>query len=316
MKKIFAIALALVMVLSMASAFASQCSVGPFNWTCPTDATNCGKVKVEVIPYVKVNADCNDVDYVPSNCAGAVKGEKVYFTMKLTVDAHVDADWFKWSTFEVDYTELLQPDGVTAKADVANLWLVSNSYEDLDLDADKEKTYYWNEATTGWEVEDDDFEFGTKNLITAVVGNASKAKVCATIASKSSFDEGWVGSYYVIFEVGEGLLVLDDEPVYDEDGYILNENAVWYGLDEDEKVDEIVRWNDKCSTSFYNAVVNFFGIDMFTCLNAETIEANLGWDEEQKSCFQWSKEAMAIVDAECVVAIPKTGDASVLAWLF
>jgi len=308
MKKIFAIALALVMVLSMASAFASQCSTGPFNWTCPTDATNCGKVKVEVIPYVKVNADCNDVDYVPSNCAGAVKGEKVYFTMKLTVDAHVDSEWLAASTLEVDYTELLQPDGVTAKADVANLWMVSESYKDLDLDADKEKTYYWNEAVTGWEVEDDDFEFGTKNLITAVVGNASKAKVCATIASKmEGFTTGLVGDYRVTFTAGESFVVEDPD----------NEmNAVVYLLDADEKVYSITKYHDDCSTAFYNAVVNFFGIEMFTCLNQDTVDANLGWDEEQESCFKWSKEAMAIVDADCVVAIPKTGDASVLAWLF
>ena len=32
--------------------------------------------------------------------------------------------------------------------------------------------------------------------------------------------------------------------------------------------------------------------------------------------FSWSDKGASIVDAECVVAIPKTGDASVLAWLF
>ena len=59
MKKIFAIALALVMVLSMASAFASACVQAPtLDWYCATATChNCGKATVEVIPYVKVN-DC------------------------------------------------------------------------------------------------------------------------------------------------------------------------------------------------------------------------------------------------------------------
>ncbi|MDD6045533.1 MAG: hypothetical protein PUC76_07835 [Clostridia bacterium] len=313
MKKIFAIALALVMVLSMASAFASACSVGPFDWTCATKNNNCGKVKVEVVPYVKVNADCNDVDYVANTCAGAVKGEKVYFTMKLTVDAHVDAEWFHHSALKVDYTELLAEDGVTPKPDVTNLWVegTPQTFTSLDLDADKEKTYYWNETTTSWEENDDDFEFGAKNLITAVVGNASKAKVCATITSKNeNFTEGIVGDYKVYYEAGRGMWITEADYDEEEDP----ENAVFYALDEDDKVTGIFKMNDKCSTNFYNAVTSFFGITMGTCLNQDTVDANLGWDEKQESCFKWSKEAAAIVDANCVVSIPKTGDVSVVAY--
>ena len=58
MKKIFAIALALVMVLSMASAFAAAtlpgtCSFG--SWDCTTYANKCGVAKAEVVLFVKGN---------------------------------------------------------------------------------------------------------------------------------------------------------------------------------------------------------------------------------------------------------------------
>ena len=310
MKKIFAIALALVMVLSMASAFASQCSVGPFDWTCATKNTNCGKVKVEVVPYVKVNAACNDIAWEVSTCATAIKGENVYFTLKATVDKHVDPEWFKWSALTIDYSGL-------DKADVANLWTVKNgagveTFQSLDRDADKEIVYYWNEATTSWEEVDDDFEFGFKNIITAKVTKASDAKVCAKLTSKyENFTEGVVGKYFVkygTFENVKAFVVYEDE---DE-----TENVVVYTLDADDKVNGIFKKNDKCSTAFYNEVTAFFGITMDTCLNQETVDANLGWDEEVKNCFSWSTKGAAVVDAECVVAIPKTGDKGLLWWLF
>ena len=99
MKKIFAIALALVMVLSMASAFAANdCST--FDWTCSTKATNCGKGKVEVVPYVMVNTACG-WDYEVSTCATAITTQKVYYAVKLTVEANPDMEWWKEAELKV-----------------------------------------------------------------------------------------------------------------------------------------------------------------------------------------------------------------------
>ena len=102
MKKIFAIALALVMVLSMASAFAF-CKTGDYAWDCATDVCNFGKAKVEVVPYVATNAcDGKGVEYVESTCAGAVYGQKVFYAIKLTVPADINAEWFAKATLTVE----------------------------------------------------------------------------------------------------------------------------------------------------------------------------------------------------------------------
>ncbi|MBR4019238.1 MAG: hypothetical protein IKK12_06775, partial [Clostridia bacterium] len=71
-----------------------------------------------------------------------------------------------------------------------------------------------------------------------------------------------------------------------------------------------------CGEAAYATIKAFFGLEIGTCVDADLIAANFGWEDEQEACFSWSDKAASIVDAECVVAIPKTGDASVLAWLF
>ena len=74
MKKIFAIALALVMVLSMASAFAAYCDT-TWDWSCATNVINCGKATIEVIPYVRSTTACaGESEFVQSSCAAAVPG--------------------------------------------------------------------------------------------------------------------------------------------------------------------------------------------------------------------------------------------------
>ena len=94
MKKIFAIALAVVMVLSMASAFArSECATWGTDWSCVADDVWCGQGKVEVVPYVVVNTACG-YDYQVSDCASAINGENVYWAVELTVEANADPAWW------------------------------------------------------------------------------------------------------------------------------------------------------------------------------------------------------------------------------
>ena len=361
MKKIFAIALALVMVLSMASAFASACTTGPFSWDCLTETNKCGKAKVEVIPYVKVNNGCGGYDWQVSTCASAINSENVYFAIKLTVDANTDPDWFANSKIKITGKGVTMPK-------VLNDWKDAHAYwNGVKTDEDETVVYYLKTNVEKWVDEEDDSFKLSEYIFTAKVTDAKKAKVCATITSDSdnalyTFARDLdgdgkddeiiniyayrVGKYYVyfadvpVFKVNDsnnmsGLLITDNanvdklikdavdaakkgeefEPTTTIVGIALDgvPNAVLYVTDTDGKITSITK-TSKCSSSFYNEVVTFFGLDMCTCLNKKNVNANLGWDDEFKSCFQWSINGASVVDPECKIEIPKTGDVSVVAY--
>ena len=314
MKKIFAIALALVMVLSMASAFASACVTGPFSWDCATTATNCGKATIEVIPLVKANDACADWKMMDSTCAAAVTSENVYYALKLTVDKNVDPEWYnsasltvsatgvadvtdgKWNYGAVKLNTIKATPFFTAANDASeDGYVFYLTWDGSKLVASAEQT----EATDKLELKD--------VYCTMKVGNAAKAKVCATI--KAEFVPGTVrvGDYTVKYNAAVGKLW-----VANKDNTV---DLVTYDLASDGKVTAIT-YNKTCGEAEYAAIKAFMGLEIGTCVTADAVKANFGWKDKQESCFSWSDKATAVVDAECVVAIPKTGDASVLAWLF
>ena len=58
----------------------------------------------------------------------------------------------------------------------------------------------------------------------------------------------------------------------------------------------------------------FTGLNFGTCVNADTIKANFGWYNKSWNCTNYNKNGLAVVNPECQVAIPKTGDVSVVAY--
>jgi len=300
MKKIFAIALALVMVLSMASAFALNNCSGAFAWGCPADYDNCGKGKVEVIPYVKVNTACDGVDWQVSTCATAINTENVFYAVKLTVEAHADDAWWEmtngyaddnWGQVEMSY------DGVTAGAAVlaipASVW----------ADEDEAVAYYYNFNTNAWVEDDKDFEMGGAYIKQTAVTEADEAEVCAALVSEHDGFGDWEYGDYDVKVTTTGITVTDGT------------NTVWMNYELGKKITAVSTTKD----AFFAQVVSDFNLGscaVGTCVTEDNIQDNFGWDDEFESCFAWSDKGAAVVDAECVVAIPKTGDASVLAWLF
>jgi len=351
MKKIFAIALAAVMVLSMASAFAvSDCAVWGTNWPCTVDDNDfCGKAVVEVVPLVKVNTACG-WEYQVNECAGAVRSTNVYFALKLTVDAYPDPAWFDAAVLEVEYSDNLTAVGTAAEAPEA--------FAGVDMEAKKEAVYYLLNDNTAWvDVEDWDdedlydpaltlknfaFEATASEETPAFCETWGEYEVCATLVSY--YDGAQVGDYeaeevvydkagdyFYNFSDFTDLATTDIEDLADAKysgditivaknsrGVVVNKvvltvvdgaivNANWNFAEYDD--------NDK----FYNKLMADFGFNSCgtaACVTDTNIQKNFGWNDEQEDCFKWSTKAAAVVDAECVVAIPKTGDASLLAWLF
>ena len=308
MKKIFAIALALVMVLSMTAAFASPCTAG-FDWTA-TSTTACGKAKLEVVPYVKVSNGCGGYDWQVSECAGSVKDEKVYFAIKLTVDADLDTEWWNKAALTISST------GMTSNYTKAALDKTGVA------SSDKEAVYYYK-----WEGSGSWVKVGTEagqisvaddvEVASAVgvymkgmeVADSSKAKVCVNLNSTGNdFSSGTVGKYFVTWN--NGLL-----QVWEKNGAAATEWLATYTVNADDVVTKVEYQAKSCAPYDMASIKAFFGIDEGTKITQKLVNKNFGWDDKIEDCFKWNATT-AIVDAECVVAIPKTGDASVLAWLF
>jgi len=340
MKKIFAIALALVVVLSMASAFATTCPT--INWDCATYTCATGKGSVEVIPYVKGNACGGDgFAYTPNTCAGAVNSEKVYFAVKVTVDADPSEDWWKEAKLTFSLKGMLKyaiagitiPGTTIAEPELYNAIVNEN---DGELKAGE---YYlvWD---GGWAVDKAaDYEAGVNSLFTCSVNNASIAKACVKLTSKTVLDKTnavEINGYDVLYQANKAgtsdwtlkivkgakyveVYLNADEKI---DKFVVNtgagnkevktynadKTAFWIGAD--------LSFTCSDEGKFLKAVMEAFKFDFGTCITDKAVKANFTWEDKVEKCFSWSDDVQAVVDAECVVAIPKTGDMSVLAWLF
>ncbi len=308
MKKIFAIALAVVMVLSMASAFAVSvdCETLVFDWTCKTDATLCGKGTVEVVPYVKVHTSCG-WEWQVSDCAAAIKTENVYYAIKMTVDANSDPDWWDVAKLTIEVEGLENPvelnkatawgTGVVADDETQVYYLADNAQKWINVED-------WEDLTAA---QQDAYIFGAK-VLDQNVCTSDGYSVCATLTSYNNGIGEYVYGDYTI------------QTAYDKD---TEEGSISVGKDgkwvaymiEGGEIVEIKGTKDTDYIAEVNALLNL-GCAYGVCVNEDNLEAIFGWDFEQEDCFDWSEKGAAVVDTDCVVAIPKTGDASVLAWLF
>jgi len=353
MKKIFAIALAVVMVLSMASAFAlSECMTWGTDWSCDADNLWCGQGKVEVVPYVKVNTSCG-WEYQVSECATAIKTSEVFWAIKLTVDAYPDPAWWEEAVLDLESEGLINAnynlDWVYEDgnweidfSDFVNLdadGMMTGDFLGIDHDADEEKVYYLIPGAGFIDVEDDDFDLVDVMFEARVaeydVCDPNAVHVCAEL---SSYYNGYrfdafkpynvAGDYFFEFGGFDANGDLNGTPDWTAKGEMNGWFRVWTErknmVDEEvffvveEGAIKVADWF-LADAAFYNKVLADFGLancGTAACITKKNIEANFGWDDEQEDCFAWSDKGMAVVDTDCVVAIPKTGDASVLAWLF
>ncbi len=337
MKKIFAIALAVVMVLSMASAFAlSSCATWAPAWNCTVDdSVWCGQGKVEVVPYVKVNTACG-WEFQVSDCAAAIRSTEVYFAVKVTAEAYPDADWWKEAVVAYE-TENLIP-AWSFKVDKTAKGQFYNDAS-FDKDAEVEMVYYVDMKTGNLidpantdDVEGEGWEFDLKNVVytskvvdtTVACGETPAYNMCAKLTSK--YDGYSVNGYNHYNDYVWDFSKIEGQKYWNDDEEMTailsitdkDDAAKWVDLTIVDGAITGINWN-KDEAAFYNNVMADFGFancGTSACITKANVKAILGWDFEQKDCFDWSDKGASVVDTDCVVAIPKTGDASVLAWLF
>ena len=352
MKKIFAIALALVMVLSMASAFAAatlpgSCSWG--SWDCPTTTVKCGIAKAEVVQYTLTN-NCYERYEISKNCPAVVKGIPVFYAIKVTFEENVNQNWF-----EHENTKLV----VTTKDLVAynNTILHNNnglgrqdkklsdmvSYNDV-----KNGGTFWvrsgGETAPDKLIKETDDNFKLEDIIFTGVAESTSARVCANVAFKFSgigpvlsfggYDAQAADantiyvknkSYMAKITVSDGKLGKVDILPYNEANWnngIFRNAKTYYGYNKDGLLATMVgnelKWESpNCGeAAFLLDVFKTFKFDFSTCITADGIKSFFGWDDDGafKHCVTWNKNAVAIVNPDCKIEIPKTGDVSVVAY--
>ena len=327
MKKIFAIALALVMVLSMASAFALTCNTN-YDWSCATTTYTCGKIKFEVVPFVRSNTACaGESDFIQSSCAAAVVGERVYYGIKMTVDKDLDKEWYESiQKVTVKQTNLADPANVEQKT-----WEITLPAF-ADVDNDGKGGVYWHKAGTNAGAWTKDADFSNANVEAKWVLK-SNVKVCIEGDAVNEFKGAEVGGYTVRYNKDAKRIS------FTKDGKVAVVN-----LDKNDKVKSIEIYNNgynaehadvifvadngtafvagdgelfgyACNEgAFLKGIVDFFKFNFGTCMTAKAINANFGWNDELDTCATWSKNGTSVVDPECKIEIPKTGDVSVVAY--
>ena len=312
MKKIFAIALALVMVLSMASAFA-YCDV--IDWS---TKSNCGMGSVEVVTYAIGNKAGGNT-YTATECAGAVNGNDVCFAIKVTVDANPNQDW--WNKAVITVTESgLKELGHNTFNHFTNALTGFNPNKDIVAG-----TYYLN---AGMKLQKDVHYFFVE------VDDAASAKVCAELKSAGAAANAGgveINGYTVEIsdvgaDAGNYYIKVGDVQFYFVKASGQFKSAVVNGHVYTDYVGDIFFGNGaKADTGCNNPLEHKAIKDAMAAISLtwgqtvslSTAKAVLAKSDKVSDCATWNSEVLAVVNPDCfVMEIPKTGDASVLAWLF
>ena len=306
MKKIFAIALALVMVLSMASAFAF-CDV--IDWS---TKSNCGMGSVEVVPYAKGNKSGGNT-FTATDCAGAVNGDSAYFAIKVTVDPNPNQDWWKNAALSVSETGFDE-----STTGLFQTWGNLNSGAVVEAG-----TYYLNASAKLQK---------NLHLFEVKVDDAASAKVCAELKSAGAAANAGgveINGYTVEIsdvgaDAGNYYIKVGDVQFYFVKASGQFKSAVVNGHVYTDYVGDIFFGNGaKADTGCNNPLEHKAIKDAMAAISLtwgqtvslSTAKAVLAKSDKVSDCATWNSDVLAVVNSECfVAAIPKTGDVSVVAY--
>ena len=347
MKKIFAIALALVMVLSMASAFAFVGTCGKYEYSCPT--ASCGVAKAEVVKFVANNTI--DRYQESPDCAAVVAGQPIFYGVKVTFDKDVNEQWYYEDDTWLEINETV--DGVTTTHAIKLCLLTGKKAA-----AVSGKTYWvkWNDdqAAALTLVEDwspacvkpvntattrDNVSAYVKFDFNGVTMTTSDLQYTALPNGVTAPSTQWLdyGSFQVevIANGTDAQLGAYDYAIHVKQGgaegyfmvyggkvkYYAEPTAGGYNYYKEvignRLISAITGQADGTCTD-YATLAALIGIKLGDCVDGGTIKAIFGWSDKGAygNKATWNKDAVAIANAECQVKveIPKTGDVSVVAY--
>lgn len=349
MKKIFAIALALVMVLSMASAFAFYCD--GINWNCTTNSINCNKATVDIVEMARTASACG-FDFAQNSCAAALPGERVYFAIKVTIPEDINPEWQAKTSLMVKATGTdIGTTSFPATFTMPIAGLKAGTYWVTKKGATDASNWALTNGMT-FEKVNSVFEFGTEQVFSAEVKKAN-AKICAGLYTEEFSGTNMnlnLGDYTVHFAAANekvttvyisngtyaAQLVLtgpdgkvteikvqkaalydpNGNPVKHYVGYV-DGGAQYKYLDQ--ATNTYKAENMSCGeAAFVKAALDLLKLDFNKeCVTYKAVKANFGFggiEDMVTDCTGYKSAPAAVVNPECQVAIPKTGDVSVVAY--
>lgn len=346
MKKIFAIALALVMVLSMASAFAFVGTCGKYEYSCPT--ASCGVAKAEVVKFVANNTI--DQFQESPDCAAIVAGQPIFYGVKVTFDKDVNEQWYYEDDTWLEINETVN--GVT-NTYAHKLCMLTGK----KAAAVSGKTYWvkWGDQPAATLVEDwspacvkpvntlttrDNVSAYVKFDFNGVTMTTSDLQYTALPTGVTEPSKQWLdyGSFQVEVSKGYTDTALNTAVEYGihvkqggaEGWFLVIGGKVKYYAEPtaggynyykevigNRLISAITGQADGTCTD-YATLAALIGIKLGDCVDGGTIKAIFGWSDKGAygNKATWNKDAVAIANAECQVKveIPKTGDVSVVAY--
>ena len=314
MKKIFAIALAVVMVLSIASV------AGAFNWSKPAEPAEPFGYSVDVIKFTRSTGTLGSSSFNEDNAATAVNGADVYWAIKLVVPSlSYNSGIRQNAQVDVKFTAL---DGTTNVTNIPLRAYPAGTYYFLadgryvNTPADLPFVYTANEVTWGtfyfWPVSAFG-SFDSNNIAETPVYatnclDTATAKVEAKVYSERPLDGSW-------FEVGSYEVAVNDRIIAfrlaDTDKMVatFTRNAddlvvgVTYGDAGDTETMKLYEWlNNGSATEFRKAVEN-----KEVYMTNANLRAAFGFTYSQSDSITWNANSTPII-LDPTVSIPKTGD--------